>query len=321
VKKAVVYVGFLLSALFLWLALRNTSFTAISDAFAAAKWWPMIPMFLCLAGFYALKAARWSVLLSPAHSVTGTQLVPAMLVGAAGNNLLPAHMGEFVRVYFAGKKFAIPKSTVLATLIVERLFDFLTVIALLTSVFFMGSFSTELYTAGAFLVAVAITTTLACVLLVRYANRFVALARQYPRWLAQNLREKIARQFIHLSSGLQALRAGHLYLRVIVNSLLQWLLMAGCIYFALLAFDIGATMSTAIVILGLTVAGLTLPSSPGFFGTIEYCFVLGLASIGVEPSVALSAAIYYHIPVWIVVTLTGLTLARRNRFSLRKEYA
>ncbi|MDX1737120.1 MAG: cation transporter, partial [Alphaproteobacteria bacterium] len=50
-------------------------------------------------------------------------------------------------------------------------------------------------------------------------------------------------------------------------------------------------------ILGLIVAGLTLPSSPGFFGTVEYCFVIGLAVVGVEANVAISVAIFYHVPI------------------------
>ena len=117
--------------------------------------------------------------------------------------------------------------------------------------------------------------------------------------------------------GLGALKAKNLYLEVMINSIFQWLLMASCLYSALLAFDIPASPFLGIILLGLTVAGLTLPTSPGFFGTIEYCFVLGLATIGVDASTALSAAIYYHIPAWISVTLAGLLLLRANNVSLR----
>ena len=124
---------------------------------------------------------------------------------------------------------------------------------------------------------------------------------------------------INLSAGLSALSARNLYPEVIVNSIVQWLLMAACLYFSLLAFDIQASPFVGIIILGLTVAGLTLPTSPGFFGTIEYCFVLGLASIGVDASTALSAAIYYHVPAWISVTVCGLLLLRANNLSLNPE--
>ena len=55
--------------------------------------------------------------------------------------------------------------------------------------------------------------------------------------------------------------------------------MSGCIYFALQAFGIDVPYHAAIIVLVIIVAGLTLPTSPGFVGTIQYCFVLGLGPI------------------------------------------
>jgi len=94
--------------------------------------------------------------------------------------------------------------------------------------------------------------------------------------------------------------------------------MAACIYLSFLALNIEASFWLAIIILGLIVVGLTLPTVPGFFGTIEYCFVLGLGAAGINPSLAISAGIFYHIPAWVAVTLTGLILAHINRFSFSK---
>ena len=132
------------------------------------------------------------------------------------------------------------------------------------------------------------------------------------------LKQKIAAQVVNVGDGLSSLREGNLYLSLLLNSIVQWLLMAGCVYCAIYALQLDVSPLIAIVILGIIVAGLTLPTSPGFFGTIEYCFVLGLSTVGVDPSSALSAAIYYHIPVWLVVTLSGLLIVHLNRKSFRQ---
>lgn len=315
-KKGLVLSGVCISGLFLWLALRHTNFSDIRQAFEDARLWPVFPMLACLFAFYWLKAIRWSVLLSPTHTVTSSSLVPAMMAGAAGNNLLPAHFGELVRVYFAGNKFGIPKSTVLATLVVERLFDIVSVLALLAVAFVTGDFATELYLAGAFLFFLAFIISLCGILLTYYSEQWIRFIQHDLSFLSPGVRQILAVQMQNLNVGLTALRTKNLYLTVLLNSLLQWSLMVGCIYCSLLAFDINGSPQVAIVILGLTVAGLSLPTSPGFFGTIEYCFVLGLATAGIEPSVAVSAAIYYHVPAWIIVTLTGVVLIRRNNYSL-----
>ena len=70
-------------------------------------------------------------------------------------------------------------------------------------------------------------------------------------------------------------------------------------------------MRPEIELLVLVVAGITLPSSPGFVGTIEYCFVLGLKAYGVSAGTALSVALYYHALTWTSVTIAGAFFLRR----------
>lgn len=315
-KQTAVYAGVGFSILFLWLALRNANLDDIRQAFAGASIWPVVPMYLCVGGFYWLKALRWRMLLSPAYQVTTGDLVPAMMAGAAGNNLLPAHFGEIVRIYYAGSKLDIPKSTLLATLVVERVLDIIVVLSLLGLALLFGDFSAAIFAAGSLLFSIALVAALSCVVLVRYNRKVCELVAQRLTLLSQLWRDRLVNQIQNVGVGLASLRQRRLYYRVIANSFLQWGLMAACIYCALLAFELGVSPLTAILILGITVAGLALPTSPGFFGTIEYCFVLGLAAVGVDASAAVSAAIYYHLPIWLAVTLGGLLIVHLNKQSL-----
>ena len=274
-------------------------------------------MLLSHVAYYWLKVNRWSILLSPGNGINIRKLIPSMMVGAAGNNLLPAHMGELIRVYFSGEELGIPKSTVLATLIVERLFDIVAIIVLISiSFLFMGDLSRQLLVAGLFLLVVAVIMWLASLLLSIYTSTCIKFIRERFTLVPTHGRERLIQQVINLSTGLTALRSRHLYFKVTALSLAQWLFMAGSIYLSLLAFDINVSPFYSIIILGLTVAGLTLPTSPGFFGTIEYCFVIGLAAVGVEANVAISVAIFYHVPVWATVTLVGLLLLRVDKLVL-----
>ncbi len=316
-KKLLILSGLLLSVLFLFLALKDTDIAGIRNAFSDAEYWPIVPMFLSILGFYWLKALRWSVLLSPSYTVSGSQLVPAMMAGAAGNNLLPAHFGELVRVYFAGEKFSIPKSTVLATLVVERLFDIIVVLLIFSLALLAAGYSRIYYGSAVFLLAAAFVILIASVLLARFTDQFIYFFEYKFTFIPHSLRGKISQQIRYLSTGLAALGTKKLYLRVIINSVLQWLCHAACFYFSLLAFDLDVSPLTGIIILGFTVVGLTLPTSPGFFGTIEYCYVLALTAVGIDASTAVSAAIFYHLPAWLGVTVIGLVLLRVYHFSFR----
>jgi len=274
-KQFFIYAGVAVSVLFLWLALKDTNWPDIMLAFESADLWPIIPMYLCMTGFYWLKACRWKVLLSPSRNIETRKLVPSMMAGAAGNNLLPAHLGEVVRVYYAGNSLNIPKTTVLATLVLERVLDIVTVLALLSIAFFFGEFSDALYKAGALLLFIAVAVIVACIILTLYNEQCISFLHTRMAFLAPSFREAVALQLENLGTGLSSLKEARLYSTVITNSLFQWGLMAAHIYFALIAFNLDVSFLVAIVILGFTVAGLALPTSPGFFGTIEYCFVLG----------------------------------------------
>ncbi|NIP51527.1 MAG: hypothetical protein GWN81_06270, partial [Phycisphaerae bacterium] len=74
----------------------------------------------------------------------------------------------------------------------------------------------------------------------------------------------------------------------------------------------------AVLILGLVVAGISLPSAPGFVGTIEYCFVLGLGFFDVDATRALSIGVFYHAISFLTVVAAGTFFMRRYRTSLSK---
>jgi hypothetical protein len=66
------------------------------------------------------------------------------------------------------------------------------------------------------------------------------------------------------------------------------------------------------------VAWLSLPSAPGFFGTVELCFVLGLKPYGIDAGQAFSAGIFYHVLAYVSVTGSGLFFLHRLGGSFRQ---
>ena len=51
-----------------------------------------------------------------------------MMIGFFANNILPARLGEFVRMYLGARSLNLSNSQVLATIIMERVFDILTIV-------------------------------------------------------------------------------------------------------------------------------------------------------------------------------------------------
>src|SRR5207248_10569376 len=85
---------------------------------------------------YFVRTVRWRVILSGAAQAPLGTLFPVLIMGFATNNLLPGRLGEFWRAYLLGRKRNVRKTFALASVVVERVFDGLTLIALLTVVSF-----------------------------------------------------------------------------------------------------------------------------------------------------------------------------------------
>jgi uncharacterized membrane protein YbhN (UPF0104 family) len=125
-------------------------------------------------------------------------------------------------------------------------------------------------------------------------------------FLPATLQSWLTRHIEHGALGTRALKQPHLLLGIATTSVAQAVLRATAMYLALLAVGIGAPPSAALVLLALSTAAITLPSAPGFFGTMQLCFVLALKPYGIDSSDAFAASLFYQALEYFVVTGSGL---------------
>ena len=120
--------GIVISAGFLFFAFRGQDIGRVRDAIQSFNLWYIIPA-LCLyfTGIF-VRSFRWSVLLRPVTKTNARELLPVTVVGFMANNVLPLRTGEVVRAYVLSKRYNVKKTSALATIAVERLFDGLTML-------------------------------------------------------------------------------------------------------------------------------------------------------------------------------------------------
>lgn len=128
-------IGIVFSLVFLILALRGVSLQELWGAIRTFNWWWAIP-FVALTMFSMwLRAWRWHYFLRPTANLSSNRLFGPMMAGFAINGLLPARLGEFARAYVLARKESLPFPRVFGTIVVERIFDTLVLLALLSYVF------------------------------------------------------------------------------------------------------------------------------------------------------------------------------------------
>ncbi len=303
-------IGVAISVVLFLKSMQGTSLDGLKDGFQNANYLTLPLMMLLLFGFYWLKAMRWSWLLAPVSPLTTRQLFPPLLIGFAFNNLLPAHLGEFVRVFVVRTKHGIPASTVLSTVVLERIFDVVAILGLFSVGLLFADEMPEGYRNNALIFAVGCVGVVLCVVVyLIWTEWFLRLAEKIMgRVLPEVISSKILEMLRAGAHGLQALKSGRAVVLIALSSLAQWALNGLMAYVALRAFHIPVTLSAGMIITGVTAMGVTIPSTPGYFGVIQYCFRISMIAQGVavDQSLVLGASLYYHISMYIPVTLLGL---------------
>ena len=309
--------GIAVSVLFLWLAFRNADPAAIREALADADFALALPFLLCLFAFYWLKSARWRWLLYPDADIPTRELFPIVMVGYAGTAVLPMQMGEFVRAYIAGKRYSLGYSQVLSTIAMERIFDLLTILALLGFVLATGQSTPDvLINAGFVIAAITLFGLGVAILLVTRRESVLALLRRPLSLLPERVGNFVLEQLEIAARGLESIRQPRLILRIAVNSILQWGLMGICIWLSLIALDIDVPTSGVVLVLVATIVGISLPTSPGYVGNIQLAFVVALQPFGIGDDAAIAASVFYHLLAYVAVVVVGFACLHRMGFAI-----
>ncbi len=300
------WAGMLISLLAFWLALRGVHLHQVWDALLQADYAYLVPAFLLLLVAIGTKVARWEILFYPNRGIPYKHLLAAMGIGYLGNNILPARIGELIRAYVIGESASVSKAQALATIVVERLLDVLTLLLFLA--FLLPALKVPAWMAQSFIVvgiaAPAATLVLA---LVSGVERWLMAATSWLEKKASFLaRLRLSDGVEGFMVGLEILRRKSLLPALAGWSIFSWVASGLSYYVVMLAFHIHQPVTTAFLVLCVTSLGMVVPSSPGYVGVFHYLTVVVLDLLGVPKDLALSYALVLHATVYITLSVTGI---------------
>jgi glycosyltransferase 2 family protein len=315
-------IGIAISAIFLYLAFRGQDFGEIGDALRqTSPWWVVPALGLYFIGVY-LRAIRWRILLrSVAPRATTAKLFPIIVIGFMANNVLPLRAGEIVRSVVIGREFGVRKTSALATIAVERIFDGITMLAFLAFSMIFVSLTSELQHL-AIISFIVFAGLLLGLTLIMYAGDFVTRVLQLVLGpLPDAVGARVERLVESFLGGLGVLKSRGDLVKVVATSIGAWALEASMYY--LLAIGFGAqvrnVMDGAVTLLTTGVANLStlIPGAPGYIGQFEYGVKLVLnGAFDVPESQALAYAILVHAALYFPITLVGLAAWFRRSLSM-----
>jgi uncharacterized protein (TIRG00374 family) len=318
-------VGIGLSIVLLYFAFRNMDFRKVRDEIRTID--PLLLVLataLCTFVFW-LRAWRWKSILEPLKpDIPFRSRFSSVAIGFAGNNLLPARIGEFLRVYALSRQERVTIVGSLASLVMERLLDGIMVIGFLFISMGLPNFP-EMhikpnidYPAIATGAGIVILTAIVILLLlVIFPHKAVSGMERIAQFLPKRVRRPLIDALEAFLTGVAILRKPLLLARAGFWSIVIWMVNAAGFYFAFRAFHIDLPFSAALFFQSVVALAVSIPSGPAFVGVYHYAAITVLAALWAVPEPRAAAyAITYHLAGFIPITAIGLYYGWRIGLSL-----
>lgn len=316
--------GLVISLACLGFVLREVDFTRLWQLTLGINPLYVVAINLLLALSFWARSARWQVLLRPVRDCTIKPLLVANLIGFMANNVLPARLGEFVRAFAAQRVAGAPASAALATIVVERILDGLTLLLIL---FLTLVFADPAKTAGAFSVAymraagVSLLAVYLGVLAViwclwRWPLATTSLATRLAGKISPRLADLAGQILATFAQGLAVLgQARHLPL-LCLQSVLVWL--PGLAMYVVFLPALGLPPSLflgAMAFVGASLAS-AVPAGPGYVGTFQLAVLWALVIAGAPAEPAAAYALLFWAAEYFPLTIAGLVAMWANGLNL-----
>jgi uncharacterized protein (TIRG00374 family) len=291
-----------ISAAFLALVIGRVDLAQVAAALGAASPGVLLLALGVMAIDLLVRASRWRALLAGFVPEPPGVLRAAsyLTIGFFANSLLPARLGDVARAYLAATAFRGPRLATFGTVLVERVADGLTMVALvlISSLIVVSLAELRELQAQALLLGVLGATGFAVAWLALWRG---PLARTR---VGTALREFLAR----MAAGAAILRRPRGIAVVLGTTLLA--ATTASLVSGLVAAAVGLALSPAQVVLftsGIALS-LAIPAAPSSLGTFEFVGVLILTSFGATAEVGLATVLLVRLVTTVPLALVGLVV-------------
>jgi hypothetical protein len=269
-------------------------------------------------GALLIKAKRWQVLLSAIEPISLTQSFKYLMIGRLGSNLLPFRAGDALRLVLLGRKRALSKSAILATVVVEQLVDILSLVVFLFILLLSMNIPLIVKKGAGLSASIAAAGVFGLWFLARHPGISIKLQRLIPQPVPERIRNKTAALVDSFIDGLRSLRSFKQLSGIAGWSILSWTLVAISVAFFLRAVSLHRPWYVSLLIVVVTNLGGIIPASPGSMGTFHFLVAFSLSLLSVDKEASLGFALIYHETVFLIVTGIGALCLWREGLSIAR---
>jgi glycosyltransferase 2 family protein len=319
-KRWQLWLGLAISAVFMYLALRGLDLGEVWHQVKTAQYWWLLPgVAIYFFGVWA-RTWRWHYMLRALKPISLSRLFPVVCIGYMGNNIYPARIGELIRAYVLRRKEGVSVSASLATILVERIFDGVTMLLFVFVGLPLAPAIPDAWRRFVILFSLLFFGALGVFFLIAASPRRSEAVYHWiiDRLVPARFRRPVRGFADRFMEGLYFLRSGRDVGMIFVTSLVVWLAETGKYWFVMHAFDFSVSFFTLMLMNGVVNLFTTIPSAPGYIGTFDQPGIEVLKAFGVNPEMAGAFTLVLHAALWLPITLLGAWYMWRESVSWRE---
>ena len=265
----------------------------------------------------AVKGIRWWVFLRPIGAKSLPLALRATFAGAGLNNVLVANGGEAARVVFVSRSAHIASAKVVATLALERLFELVGYVVLLSLAASLLDLPPQLEKAKYFAVPLLVVMGALLVWLLRRPDVIEVVGGPKPATWQGRLKRYGAR-FI---GTISTVSSGPRFIAALLLSVLAWALQVATYQMTARAAHFPMTTVATIAALLLVNLGFLFRLTPGNVGIFQTAYAAAAVAFGLDRNQAIAVALLIQAQQILPVTLLGVALAPEFILKARKRRA
>lgn len=286
----------------------------------------LIAGFLITAVHVLIRSHRWRIMVKPLGDLKISHGFGIQMIGYMTNMILPLRMGELIKGILLAKRIAVSKSTAIATVLLERTLDFVSLILLTTIIGFLYPFP-ETIKNGAIYLGIFVVFFLLGLILIGFSDVFNRVTfNLFQRVLPVRLSAKINQIIKNFRIGIGLLKGSLNYPLIVIETVALWIVYAVQVYLIMASFDFfniypelhKSPYLACYVVLIMSALALSLPSAPGGVGTFHAGCIFGLALFLVPAEPAAGFALVIHAVSTVFYVVFGIPFMWHEGLQLRE---
>lgn len=283
---------------------RGVSVNEVANEFSNINYFYLILFILVIFMGTFLRALRWKyMIVTFKENVKLKNLFEATVMGYGVNVLFP-RLGEIARSLYLGSSEKISRSSVLGTIIVERVYDLIfLLLSVLISIWLFGEKLSEkypwIYNSIYFGLLILGISFIALFLIIKFQSKIVLWVEKFLGLIKLNKFSRATEITSKVIDGFNSIKTKQNYFLTFLLSPILWFTYAAGSYIGLLALNmhkiLPVDLSSGLIIMSITTFGIMIPI-PGSTGSYHaFCKSVLTMFLGFDVKISLAYAVLTHL--------------------------